>query len=150
MIMKAVKFFYFAVMALAFASCNTLTPPKKELIGTWTSHGQEIVRSMTFNADGTLIYRENRDTTWTGEKTATDVIGKYELRYTITDDDKLCFAGKGVYVLPETQEAMMYPFKFRTDYSLQGNKLTIDSFACDGGLLIKNFIKSLQLEKQED
>jgi hypothetical protein len=51
------KFFLFALV-VAFMACSTNDPEKKELLGTWSEpyHVDIMVKTMTFNDDGTLTY----------------------------------------------------------------------------------------------
>ena len=75
------KFFLFALV-VAFMACSTNDPEKKELLGTWSEpyHVDIMVKTMTFNDDGTLTYTNRPDTTW---NVVIDYAGEFaQLRYT--------------------------------------------------------------------
>ena len=89
-----------------------------------------MVKSMTFNEDGTVIYSNKPDTTW---NTYPTYGGNYaKLNYAIIENGKLRFSG--------------YAPKFSTDSPYKAHTLTIDSFAYDGGTMTE-FEKTLKLKK---
>jgi len=138
--MKA-KFIVFAFIAAVLTACNSNEPSRKELIGTWSEpyHINTMVKTVTFNEDGTLIFSNKPDTTW---NPVIDEAGDYaQLHYSVINH-KLHFSGETrPYPSADTK-----PFAFTTDYSIVNNVLTIDSFSYDGGANSK-FYKPLILYK---
>ncbi|MBR4563327.1 MAG: hypothetical protein IKO26_02620 [Paludibacteraceae bacterium] len=145
--MKTPKLFIFAALAVLFAACTTPEPKPSNLIGYWSQpyHVYSFIKTMTFNEEGTLIYREKVDTTHVPIWTAAPDYAK--LNYFVTDDNKLCISGRGRYIDIEAQTIDTVPFSFITDYTIKGKTLTIDSFSLDGGLEHK-FEKRIILYKQ--
>ena len=89
------------------------------------------------------IIKKKPDTTWS---TVIDEAGRFAtLRYSVKNN-KLHFSGENSVWSEETSHYEDVPFSFATNYSIQGNVLTIDSFAYDGGL--NTLFKSLTLYKQ--
>lgn len=126
-----------------FAACNSNIPDeKRQLIGTWSEpyHVNIMVKSITFNEDGTLIYIDKPDTTW---NTVVDDAGNSaKLNYSVKND-KLIITG---YTRPYPSDDTK-PFSFTSGYNIVENTLTIDSFSYDGGDR-SSFYKPLKLIKK--
>ena len=138
------NFILLAACIVCFAACNVNNPEKKELIGTWSEpyHVNMTVKSIAFYEDGTLYYCDKADTTW---ENIIDWGGDHaEMQYTIKKQ-QICFSGQYFFLNDEARRDSAI-FKFNSGYSIEGNTLTIDSFAYDGGL-ISSFVKPLVLEK---
>lgn len=139
------KFFLFALV-VAFMACSTNDPEKKELLGTWSEpyHVDIMVKTMTFNDDGTLTYTNRPDTTW---DVVIDYAGEFaQLRYTAKNHQLHISGERKDY--DNTIGKMVYePFTFSTGYSIKENVLTLDSFSYDGGYDSK-YYKPLILYKQ--
>ena len=141
--MKAKTLFLMALVAI-LAACNSNNPEQNKLIGKWTEpyHVNETVKSITFDANGTAYYTEKPDTTWIS---IIDWGGIEEkLTYTVKKN-KIYFSGE--YPSHPLRGEETHKFSFATDYSIEGNTLTIDSFAYDGGIRTL-YIKPLVLLKQ--
>lgn len=143
--MKTFKLIFLAAVAGIFIACEAISPEEKALIGKWSEqyHVDINVESITFDEEGFARYQEKPDTTW-------DVVfdwgGNYAtLKYSVKNN-KLHFSGENRVFNEETSHYEDVPFSFVTDYSIQGNVLTIDSFSYKGGL--KTLFKSLTLYKQ--
>ena len=143
--MKTFKLIFLAAVAGIFIACEAISPEEKALIGKWSEqyHVDIYVASINFDEDGFAHYQKKPDTTWS---TVIDEAGRFAtLRYSVKNN-KLHFSGENSVWSEETSHYEDVPFSFATDYSIQGNVLTIDSFADDGGL--KTLFKSLTLYKQ--
>ena len=140
------KTLLFIATMMLFVACNN-EPDDVSLIGTWSEpyHVADGIRVMTFNEDGSMIYQLKHDTTmWIQLHWAPKEV---RLSYLVTDDDKLCFSGRGRHIDYEAQKIDTVPFEFLTDYTIKGKTLIVDSFSYDGGLET-NFMKSITLYKQ--
>ena len=143
------KFFLIAVVSVILMGCKSEEPEQNErLTGCWSEPYHVVgagymVKSITFNEDGTLIYKTQPDTTW---NIITDEGGiKVKLNYTIPKDNELCISGER-----EKHSDSIFvrePFSFNTGFIIEGARLTIDSFACDAGMEY-GFIKPLILYKK--
>ena len=132
--MKSKLFLLFA-LAVAFVACNTNDPERKELLGTWSEpyHVEIMVKTMTFNDDGTLTYTNRPDTTW---DVVIDYAGEFaQLRYT-AKNHQLHISGERKYYDNTIGKMAYEPFTFSTGYSIKENVLTLDSFSYDGGYSI--------------
>lgn len=129
------KILLFTISVVLCVACDTNDPQQKELIGTWSEqyHVNINVKSITFNADGTLNYVDKPDTTWDN---IPDWGGNYATMKYSVKNQKLAFSG----------DRFSTPFSFSSDYSIKDNVLTIDSFAYDGG--INTLFKPLILYKR--
>ena len=147
--MKRANFLIIVAIVAMITACNPDQPKsQQQLIGTWSEpyNVKDAVKEFTFNEDGSLIYINKHDSTWTGpvQQWAPTYANLF---FSLTDDEKLCISGRGRSIDTEEKTVDSIPFTFITDYSIKGNKLTIDSFSYDGGLETI-FYKSLQLEKR--
>ena len=143
--MKTFKLIFLSAVAGIFIACEAISQEEKALIGKWSEqyHVDIYVASINFDEDGFAHYQKKPDTTWS---TVIDEAGRFAtLRYSVKNN-KLHFSGENSVWSEETSHYEDVPFSFATDYSIQGNVLTIDSFAYDGGL--KTLFKSLTLYKQ--
>lgn len=143
--MKTLKLIFLAAVAGIFIACEAISPEEKALIGKWSEqyHVDINVESITFDEDGFAHYQEKPDTTWC---VVHDWGGNYAtLKYSVKNN-KLHFFGENRVINKETSYYERVPFSFVTDYSIQGNVLTIDSFSYDGGRNV--FFKPLILNKQ--
>lgn len=119
----------FAVAALVLTACKTSNPPTdNSLHGMWyyTSSDEDGTgTSLLFDEDGLLTYR------WVPDITQSDVIdwGGMEKSMTYTTaNNKLCIS----YADALTEIYPQSLFEYTTDYTIQGNKLTINRFSWDG------------------
>jgi len=127
------KIFIVMSLALAMTACKTNSPEQNKLIGTWHEpyHMTETVKTLRFNSNGTLLYVEKPDTTWTvteewGGKEAT-------LNYSV-QKGQLHFSGYGTRYDNRTSKTDTLAFNYSSGYSLKGTTLIIDSFSYDGGI----------------
>lgn len=134
------KYLLFAAMAVVLAACNPNNPEQRTLVGTWSEqyHVNEIVKSITFHANGTLDYVAKPDTTW---DVVIDWGGDYAKQKYVVKDNTLFFSGNFSIDADES-----VPYAFSSRYAIQDDVLTIDSFAYDGGIYTQ-FIKPLVLYK---
>ncbi len=140
------KFFLFAVVMAMCVACNTNNPESKELIGTWSEpyHVENMVKSITFNENGTLIYTNKPDTTW---PVVIDYAGEFAELQFVAKNHQLRISGERNVFDESTLHFVREPFAFSTGYSIEGTVLTLDSFSYDGGLDSK-YYKPLILYKQ--
>ena len=137
---------HIVLIALFFASCNSNTPIEQKLIGTWSEpyHVNDMVKSMTFYEDGTVIYSNKPDTTW---NTYPTYGGNYaRLNYAIIENGKLRFSGYAPKFSTDSPYIDTVLFAFVSDFRIKAHTLTIDSFAYDGGTMT-DFEKTLKLKK---
>lgn len=149
------KVFILAAMMVLVAACNKDTPTQpaletqksnvvsqEMLLGTWSEpfHVSSVVRSLNFKEDGTLIYGEQPDTTfnivflWA----PTSTVMQYEIK-----DNKLYVSGECTRY-PLDAPSYTEHFTIVCGCNVYDNKLSVDSFSCDG----ERFIKPLVLYKQ--
>lgn len=145
-VMKTFKLLFLAAVAGIWSACEAISPEEKALIGKWSEqyHVDIYVASINFDEDGFAHYQKKPDTTWS---TVIDEAGRFAtLKYSVKNN-KLHFSGETSVWNDETSHyEENVPFSFVTDYSIQGNVLTIDSFSYKGGL--DSFFNSLILYKQ--
>ena len=138
------KFFLFALMALLCVACSKNNPEQNKLLGTWAEpyHVETAVKSLTFNADATLVYVDKPDTTW---NVVIDWGGDYaKLHYAVKSNDLYISGTKQVF--DETTSTYVdKPFNYSTSFSIEGERLTIDSFAYNGE---SGYFKQLILYRQ--
>lgn len=131
------KFFVFATMAIILVSCNKNEPEQNAvLIGTWSEpyHVNVMVRSITFNADGTARYNYERDTTY-------HVQSEYSGYYV---DFKYSVEGQNMLHCSSLEKPYDYePFDYKTSFSIRNDTLSVDSI-CLGTY---GYVKSLKLLK---
>lgn len=140
--MKARFFLVVAFSAVLLMACNNDNPDRNALIGTWSEpyHVDITVKSIMFNANGTLEYLDVPDTTW---ETVIDWGGHSAKLNYVVKNNKLYFSGDS-HPLPFVGSK---PFAFSSEYSIENNMLTIDSFSYDGGI-DSRFYKPLILYKR--
>ena len=145
MVMKTLKLIFLSAVAGIFIACEAISPEEKALIGKWSEqyHVDMYVESITFDEEGLAHYQKKPDTTWF---TVIDEAGSFAtLKYSVKNN-KLHFSGENRIYNEETSHYEDVPFTFVTDYSIQENMLTIDSFSYNGGL--NSFFKSIILYKK--
>jgi hypothetical protein len=144
--MKIFKLLFLVAVSGIFIACDAINPEEQALIGKWSEqyHVDMYVESITFDEEGLAHYQERPDTTWF---VVPDEAGRFAtLKYSVKNN-KLHFSGETSVWNDETSHyEENVPFSFVTDYSIQGNVLTIDSFSYKGGL--DSFFNSLILYKQ--
>lgn len=112
---------------------------KEDLFGTWSEHynqGAFKVKSLTFQADGVLIYTEKPDTT--NNIVLTEAPNSIMLQY-VVKDSKLQISGectKYPFGAPSYTET----FTYSTGCSIKDDELTLYMFSYDGVVTIKPFI----------
>ena len=139
--MKKSLFLFFAVAAIMTA-CSTNAPETKLLIGIWTEkyHASEMIKSISFEEDGILVYTEKPDTTW---PTRIDYAGNNAILHYAVKKNKLLISGNS----STSPYAETKSFKYYTDFTINGSILSIDSFSYNGGIE-NTFIKNIILYKQ--
>lgn len=144
---KKAMFISVLFLSAVFAACNTNSPTRQDLIGIWSEpyHVNDMVKAITFKENGTLIYTDKPDTTWSIVPTYG---GTYaELYYTITEEDKIRFSGETIKFSIDSPYIDTVSFAFTSAYKIKGRTLTIDSFAYDGGIST-SFYRPLKLKKK--
>ena len=131
-----------ALVVLILNGCNDNNFESIQLLGIWKEkyHEKEMVKSISFEKNGILVYTEKPDTTW---PTVIDFAGNYATLHYAVKENKLFISGNSS--VSSSNEAK--PFKFCTDYTINGSILSIDSFSYNGGI-DNTFIKNMILYKQ--
>ena len=120
---------------LFLASCDSNNPDPDRLIGTWSEpyNVNEMVKSLTFNHDGTLIYIDKPDTT---RPFVITYGGEYkQLHYSVQESQLYISGYNKVITVGDTIKTDSIAFNYSTSYSIKGNVLTIDRFSYDYSLV---------------
>ena len=140
------KIIMLALIATTLFACNTNNPEQNQLLGTWSEPlGVQVsVNALTFGADGIAVYANIPDTTMPISSTGGGTYG--QMNY-VVEKNSLCFSGNGVKYSEIGLPIDTIPFEYDTPFAILENKLVIDSFSYDGGIMTE-FIKPLILYKQ--
>ena len=140
------KSIVFALIAVIFIACSTSEPEQNKLIGTWSEPlgVQASVNALIFSADGIAVYANIPDTTMLVSHTGGITYG--QMNY-VVEKNRLCFSGNGIKYSEIGLPVDTVPFEYYTTFSILENKLVIDSFSYDGGIMTE-YIKPLILYKQ--
>ncbi len=123
-VMKKSFYFLLGLAAVLFSACEHNTPDQNRLIGVWEDRPEEMmIRSFTFNLDGTACYKFIHDTTGVVR------VGYYgyevTYNYSIVDEDKLHLVATDEHLQSFDNKDIDYTTSFRID----ADTLIIDSLA---------------------
>ena len=122
-VMKKSFYFLLGLAAVLFSACERNTPDQNRLIGVWEDRPEEMmIRSITFNSDGTACYKYIHDTTGVVQF---DYYG-YEVNYnySILENDQLLLVASEKQYDPDNKD-INYTTTFRVDV----DTLVIDSLS---------------------